>query len=111
MKFIKKLTVAFLTLALLFGCLPCTSVDVQAASIYVPNDQRCGVGPRYYSTTNIYLASHTNVIKNTRVYSGKKRTSNLAVKQTYKYKSEYAFSPYLQLTFYAKKTGTYRIIF
>lgn len=111
MKIIKKLTAAFLTLALLLGCMPLAAVDIQAASIYVPNDRRCGVGPRYYSTADIYLASRTNVIKNIKVYSGKKRTNNLVIKQTYKYKYEYATSPYIRMTFYAKKTGTYKVSF
>lgn len=111
MKLTKKLIVTVLTLALALGCVPCTTTEVQAATIYVPNNQRCGVGPRYYSNADIYLASSSNVIKNIKTYSGKRRTQNLVVKQTYKYKYKEASRPYLRLTFYAKKTGTYRITF
>ncbi len=87
--------------------------DVQAASsVYVVSKARCGVGMRYSSTVTVNLVASTDTIKNIKVYSGtkgSKKTSNLVVKRTYQYKSSYR--PYADLTFYAKKAGTYRIKF
>lgn len=113
MKISRKL-LCFL-LAIVLGC--CTGIigncqKAEAAiKVWAPSNVRCGVGMRYAASARIDLVSPKDTIKNIKAYQGKKRTSNLIVKQTYRYHSEYTSSPYATLTFYAKKTGTYKIKF
>jgi len=111
MKATKKLLCFFLTCILTCSAgfvLNCQETEA-ASTVWAPNDVRCGVGLRYSGSASISLVSKSDSIKNLKVYQGKKKTKNLFVRMTYKYKSD--SSPYAQLSFYAKKAGNYKIKF
>ena len=81
-----------------------SSFKVTAVSrVTVPSNTRCGVGMRNSSSITVRLVTKGDYIKNL-----KSNSKNLVVRQTYRYD---ASNPYVQLQFYAKKKGTYRIRF
>ncbi|MCI8483267.1 MAG: hypothetical protein HFH41_02875 [Lachnospiraceae bacterium] len=88
-----------------------------AAKVTVPKVIRCGVGMRKTQTITINMPGKDDKIKNVKVYEGSKKTKNLVVKETYRYRysgtgtTSTTYPSTSNLTFYAKKEGVYKIKF
>ena len=101
----KSFICAMLALVMVFGSVAALQPqEVSAAtSVQVPSNVRCGVGMQWAGSVRVNL-----VARGDKIAKLKSSSKNLVVKATYGYNST---SPYVNLTFYAKKKGTYKIKF
>lgn len=102
----KSFICAMLALVMVFGSVVVIQPQevVAATSVQVPSDVRCGVGMQWAASFRVYL-----VAKGDKIAKLKSSSKNLVAKVTYNHNN--STNPYADITYYAKKKGTYKLKF
>lgn len=104
-KVTRKIIAALIAVAMIISVIVVSPAkEASAATQIAPGNVRCGVGLEHYGSFSVNFPS-----AGCKLSGLKSKSSNLVVRQTYY--STSTTSAFARVSFYAKKTGTYKIVF